>query len=109
MDKGYKVSILSIEPEIAVLIFTLFPMKDKMIEDDAMVLCNYMHVGEFIKFFGLEVYADLEKFSLDRVWSGSYMTERAELMFDIRPSYAIVYRDEFKRNYQQFDQIATSI
>lgn len=80
IDKGYKISILSIKPEMAALTCTLFHLEDKMVEDDVMLLCDDMHVGEFIRFFGLEVYGDLERLSLDRVWSDLYITGRAELM-----------------------------
>jgi hypothetical protein len=93
-DKGYKISILSLEPEMATLIFTLFHMEGKMIEDDVMLLCDHMHVGEFIRFFGLEVYGDLERFSLERVWSELYLSGRAELMFDVRPPVYMRYSKE---------------
>jgi hypothetical protein len=93
-DKGYKISILSLKPEMAMLILTLFHMKDKMIEDDVMILCDDMHVGEFIRFFDLEVCGDLHKISLEQVWSELYLTGRANLMFDVRPPVYMRYSKE---------------
>ena len=95
-DKGYEVSILSAEPEMLMLVFTLLHMDDRNIACDAMLLCDDMPVGEFIRFFGLEVYGDLERFNLERVWSDLYMTGRARLEFDARPPFSVWYSEDSK-------------
>ncbi|RZM07230.1 MAG: hypothetical protein EOO88_52125 [Pedobacter sp.] len=93
-EEGYKMTLVSLHPEMLALCITMFHIDDKMIIDEAMILCEDMHVSEFINYFELEVYGDLKKISPERAWSEFYLTGKAELVFDARPPVTLNYSDE---------------
>ena len=91
--EGYKISLFSSEPEMIMLVIIPYRMTQKR-KGNLMLWCDEIHVGEFITYFGLEVYSDIDKISLDRVWKEFYLTGRAELEFDARPPFRMRYSKE---------------
>jgi hypothetical protein len=92
--RGYKMSLFYPEAEMIALTFTLYHLEGNRVMDDVTLLCDDMQVGEFIRFFDLEVGGDLERLSLDLAWSELYMTGKAVLEFDARPPFWVRYGKE---------------
>ncbi|MES2454930.1 MAG: hypothetical protein V4594_05305 [Bacteroidota bacterium] len=92
--EGYGMTLHSYEPETITMVFTPYRMFQKTSVGNVMLWCEEMHVGEFIKYFSLEVYSDIDKISLDQVWKEFYLTGRAEIEFDARPPFRIKYSKE---------------